>query len=121
LQGLPAAVGRHVLKHGLVRALDARKNRLEAVVILHADRIELVIVAACAVHGEAQKAGHGGHHHVVPVEGAGDQLVHRALAQLDVADKVPRPGCNESCSRHTAGILAQHVAGKLFAHKLRVG
>ena len=79
-----------------VAAIDAGEDGLETVVVGLRDRVELVIVAAGAVDGQAHEGGHRAGDHVVAVEQPRLQLVDRPFAQLDVADEVPRPGGDEA-------------------------
>ena len=79
-----------------VGAIDAGEDRLQAVIIFLRDRIELVIVAAGAVDGQADEGDIVRRHHVVAIEERAIVLVDRALAQFDMADEVPRPGGDEA-------------------------
>ena len=77
LELAPQAGGRGALVEGHVGALDAGEDGLERVVVLERDGVELVLVAARAVHGHADEARHRVRHHVVAVEVARDLLVQR--------------------------------------------
>ena len=81
---------------GPVGAVHAGEDRLQAVVILLRDRVELVVVAAGAMRRHADERGHGGHHHVVAIQQARDVLVGGAFAQFRVADEIPRAGGDEA-------------------------
>ena len=103
-------------------AIHSCKHCLQTVIILLADRIELVIVTARAMRRQALKGGHGRHHHVITVIIAGDQAVGFFNRQFDVANVVPRPGRNESQSDDSVRFIRkQNVTGQLFLDKPRVG
>src|SRR5205814_394564 len=72
------------------------EDGLEAVIVALGDRVELVVVAAGAMGRQADEGGHRVGQHVVAVEQPRLLLVHRPLAQLDVADEVPRPRGDEA-------------------------
>ena len=112
---------RRVRVVGLVGAVDGREDRLEAVVVLLRDRVELVVVALGAVDREAHERADGVGDEVVAVEVPGDLAVDLRLGQLGVADEVPRPG-GEEPERLDAVRRAgeQHVAGDLLLHEPRV-
>ena len=81
---------------GTIGAIDTRKDGLQAVIVRLLDRIELVIVAACAVDRQARESRHGRHHHVVPIEKTGDALVDRVFAKFRVSDEIPGTRGNEA-------------------------
>ena len=92
---------------GLIRpvaAIDAGEDGLEAVVVGLGDRVELVVVAAGAVDGQADEGRHRARDHVVAVEQPRLELVDGPLAQLDVADEVPGPGGDEPGGDHASRV-----------------
>src|SRR5260370_609669 len=98
-----------------VPSLHPREHRLEPVVILLWDRVELVIVAASAVDSDARKSRHRIDDHVVAVQHARLVLLDGPLRQLDVADEVPRPGHDKPRSDDAVRVVGvQYVAGQLF-------
>src|SRR5262249_14287303 len=74
----------------LVGPVDGREHRLEGVVILLRDRIELVVVALGTVNSQAEKGADRVGDEIVAVEMAGDLAVDLGFGQLGVADEVPR-------------------------------
>jgi len=65
-----------------IGSIDARKHCLEAVIILLADRVELMVVAASAMDRQAAERRHRVCHHVIPVERPRDLLVHRPFLEF---------------------------------------
>ena len=81
-----------------------------------------MIVTARAMNRQAQEGGDGVGYHVVAVEHAGLLFINGALAQLDVADKVPRTGGNEPRGDDSFGIIGEeHVAGNLLLDEALIG
>ena len=77
-----------------------------------------MIVAAGTVDRQAVERRHGGGDHVVAIVRAGDLLVERSFAQLDVADEIPRPGRDETGRHGGLRIVGkQDVAGELLGHE----
>ena len=71
-----------------------------------------MIVTAGAVDGQAVKGRDRVDDHVVAVENARLFLVHRAFAQLDVTDEVPRPRDDKAGCHNAVGVVRkQNVAG----------
>ncbi|MFM1944030.1 MAG: hypothetical protein RI897_3012 [Verrucomicrobiota bacterium] len=105
--------GGEFFTEGAVSVLDTGENRLESVVILLRDGIELVVVAAGAAEGEAKKGCARGVDHVI-------QLV-LALREREVRvgtfDDVVGAGDEES----GCGVDAVGIAGELFTDELIVG
>src|SRR2546423_1530450 len=81
---------------GPVRAVHARKNRLQAVIILLPDGIEFMVVTAGAMDREAVKSGDGAHYHVIAIVVTRDEAVGLFDWQLKVADEIPRARGDES-------------------------
>ena len=89
----------------------ARECRLHAVVILVADRVELVVMATSAMHGQAEKRRSGSHDHVVEMIGA---FLRFASGVLD-ADRIVRACYQESGRRLDVAIIRRKlVAGQLL-------
>ena len=89
------------LRVGLVFAIcsvERGKDGLHAVIVGHVDRVELVIVAAGALHGGADEGVHRVLHHVVSVDISGDSAVELGLRHLGVPDEIPRAGERSSPS-----------------------
>ena len=96
------------------------EERLQAVVVLLRNGIELVIVAAGAADGGAGEGLHRGAHHVVAVDVANSLLFDGAFADFDLSDPVERACCDEAEGDDAvlrAGV--EHVAGELLPHELR--
>src|SRR5438128_1155269 len=81
---------------GPVAPVDAGEDGLQTVVIALGDRIEFMIVAAGAVHGEADEGGHGTGDHVISVDQARSLFFDGPLAELDVTDEIPGSGGEET-------------------------
>ncbi len=107
--------------YGAVGPIEGGKDRLQAVIVFLRDRIELVVVAAGALHGEAAKRVEGRGDHVVAVEVAGDPAVDLGLRHFRMADEVPRPGRDETGRLDAvARVGLEHVAGQLFLDELPI-
>jgi hypothetical protein len=104
-----------------VRSIDRGEDRLQAVVVFHLKRIELVIVAPRAADRHAIKRFHRRADHVVPIEAAGDLSVELGLGNFDVADEVPRTGRDEAGRDDSRRIVRkQHVPRDLLLDESRV-
>ena len=75
--------------------LDAREDRLQAVVVLLRDGIEFVVVAPRTLNGQAQERRAGGRDHVVQIIGP---LLEHSLDRL-VADDVVGAADQKACGR----------------------
>ena len=107
---------------GPVAPIETGEDGLQAVIVFLRDRVELVVVAACAVDRQADEGGHGIGKHVVAVDELGLELIDGPLAELGVAHEVPRAGGDEPRGDHAPRIAGlKHVAGNLLADELAVG
>ena len=105
-----------------IRPVHSGEDGLKSVVILRRDGIELVIMAAGAVNGEALEGREGCHHHVVAVVVAGDKAVSLRDGQFDVPDKIPRAAGDEAQRDDAVRLLrVEHVSSKLFLDESRPG
>ena len=107
--------------HGPLVALHPGEDGPELVIFLLTDRVELVIVAAGAIHRHAHGGGHHLGGHVVEIEPAGGaaQLV---APRLDLPDEIPRPRREESGRDDRLGLIGpEDVAGDLLFQKPVVG
>ena len=119
----------HMLPHqfGIGRilpilAVDRRKDRLQRVVVVLRDGVELVVVALGAVDRDARERADRVGHHVVAVEVAGDLAVGLGLRHLAVADQVPRSGGDEAdCLLAVGRIGKEHVTGDLLLDEPGIG
>ena len=101
-----------------VGAVERGVHGLHPVVVGHVDRIELVVVAAGALHGSADEGVHRIFHHVVAVDVAGDTAVELGFRHLGMADEIPRAGRDESCRLNAVACVGiKRVAGDLLAHE----
>ncbi len=117
-------LGRH-LRTGIVGPVgpvERRKDGLQRVVVLHGDRVELVIVTLRTLHRDRAKGIHGGGHHVIPVEMPRHLAVDLLLRHLGVPNEVPRPGRDEA-GRHDPihRLGPEHIPRQLLLHESRVG
>ena len=85
---------------GTVGPVDAGKHRLEGVIVALRDRIELVIVAAGAMDGEALEGAHHRHHVVVAIEVLRHEMVDGVLTNADHEGVVPGAGGEEAEGRN---------------------
>ena len=112
------------LRVGVVFAIcsvERGKDGLHAVIVGHVDRVELVIVAAGALHGGADEGVHRVLHHVVSVDISGDSAVELGLRHLGVPDEIPRAGGDESEPLDAVPRVGkQRVSGDLFLHEAAV-
>ena len=105
-----------------IRAVHAREDRLQCVVVALRDGIELVIVAARAVDGRTLKRAHHRAHHVVAIEHLRHAMIHRVLAHRDHQRVVPRPGGEETERHRGLRIIGEkRIARDLLLHETRVG
>src|SRR5438270_43781 len=84
------------------------------------DPVELVVVAARAVHRESQEGGAGGGDHVVQLVYA-RHLFHNRIFVEDYAHLVPRAGDQEPGRRDLASVMrVEDVARDLVPNELVV-
>ena len=122
--GQPAALAGHLRVDvvGAIAFIGARENRLQAVVLVLRNRVELVVVAASAVDRRADKRGHHGGDDVIAVQVAADLAVERVFADVAQRAFVPRPGSEETGGHGCPRIVRkEHVAGHLLLDKTAVG
>ena len=102
-----------------IRPIHCGEDGLKAVVILHLDRIELVMVALRALHRGALEDVEDGGDHLVPVEVFGDAAVEFPLPHFNVADQIPRSRRDKSESGDSVlGAGKQDVTRDLFLDEL---
>ena len=105
-----------------ILAVDGREDRLQGVIVILRDGIELVVVALGTVDRDARERADRVGHHVVAVEVAGNLAVGLRLGHLAVADQVPRSRGDEADCLLAVGRLGkEHVAGYLFLDEPGVG
>src|SRR5260370_3652633 len=105
-----------------IALVGARENRLQCVVFLLGDRIELVIVATGAVNRRADERGHDGRDDVIAVEVATDFAVDRVFPNVAQRTFVPWPRSEEPGGHGGPRIVREeHVAGHLLLDKTGAG
>ena len=107
---------------GTVGPVDAGKHRLKGVIVALRDRIELVIVAAGAMDGEALEGAHHRHHVVVAIEVLRHEMVDGVLTDADHEGVVPGAGGEEAEGRNRLWIIGEEdVAGHLLGDEPAIG
>ena len=97
---------------------DAFEGRTDAVIVFGRDGVELMVVAAGAVDGEAEKRASGRGDHVVE-RGRANHLLGGGILIFHV---VIRTSHEESAADLDRGVeLAEHVPGEVLAHELVEG
>ena len=105
-----------------VRAIDSGENGLKTVVVLHGNRVELVIVALGALDSEAIERLNRVHDHVVTVQVARDFAVDFRLRHLLVANQVPRAGGEEAQGLDAVTSKGkQNISRDLLLHEAPIG
>ena len=105
-----------------VRPVERSEHRRQLVILLRADRIELVIVTARTLNRGAVEGVHHRSHHIISIEQASDLAIRLRLRDLGMADQVPRPSRDESGGRDAIfGIRPEHIARDLFPNEARIG
>ena len=105
-----------------VAAIDTGEDRLQAIIVRLRYRVELMIVTASAVGGQADEGRDRAGDHVVAVEQPGLELVDGSFTQLDVADEIPGAGGDEPGCDHSGRVArGEYVAGQLLANEATVG
>ena len=104
-----------------ITAFHAGKNGPQAVILLLRDGIELVVVAACAIHRHGHRGGERLRGHVVEIERTRGAFEHVAL-RFHLAHKIPRT-CGEKAGSDDALriIRRDDIARDLLAKELVVG
>jgi hypothetical protein len=107
---------------GTVGPIDAGEHRLEGVVVALRNRIELVVVAAGAVDGEALEGTHDRHHVVVAIEVLRHEMVDGVFADADHERVVPGASSEEAEGRNRLRLVGkENVAGHLLGDESTVG
>jgi hypothetical protein len=122
LEGPTFAVQRGFPVVAAFGAVHRGEHRLEGVVVLLRDGIELVVVALGAMDGLAGEGPDDVGHHVIAVEVPGDLPVGLRLRQFLVPDEIPG-SCGEKPERldSVGGVGIKHVAGDLLGDEPAVG
>ncbi len=121
-QPLPLAGDLRIAVERPIRSINGGENRLTTVVVMLRDRIELVIVAPCALDRHAAERVERVAQHFVAVEVAGDATIDFRFRDFDVANEVPRPGGDETQSDDRVGLSGIHdISGQLLADEAGVG
>ena len=118
LQFLPTPARARVQFKRHLTATDASEHRLEAVILFLRDGVELVIVAAGALHREAGEGVHHGRDDVVAVEVACNFAVNAVFANVAKRTFIPRPSREEPQSWNQLRLSGeQHIRRDLLFHE----
>ena len=122
LQGETTGQQTRVSVEDLLRLFGSGEDRLQRVIVVLRERIELVIVAAGTVNRRTGERRHHRRHDVIAIQVTPDLPIKCVLANVAQRTLIPRPSCQQSEGGGQLGVIGEEsISCDLLLDKTGIG